>query len=89
MSVMLIGYDLRKPGQDYVPLFDEIKRLGEWWHCLDSTWMVNTTVSVEQARNRLLTKMDQNDQLLVITVVRPAAWSLTNPICSQWLTDKL
>ena len=89
MSVALIGYDLRKPGQDYTSLFDEIKSLGEWWHCLDSTWMVRTTLTVEQIRNRLLLKMDQNDQLLVITAAAPAAWYLTNPICSNWLTEKL
>jgi hypothetical protein len=89
MSVILIGYDLRKPGQDYTPLFDEIKSLGEWWHCLDSTWMVKTTLTVEQIRNRLLKTIDQNDQLLVITAAAPAAWFLINPICSKWLTEKL
>jgi hypothetical protein len=89
MSVTLIGYDLRKPGQDYTSLFDEIKSLGEWWHCLDSTWMVKTTLTVEQIRDRLHRTMDQTDQLLVITVDAPAAWYLTNPICSNWLKEKL
>jgi hypothetical protein len=51
--------------------------------------MVMTTLSVEQIRNRLLQKMDQNDQLIVITAAAPAAWYLTNPICSDWLTEKL
>jgi len=89
MSVTLIGYDLRKPGQDYTLLFNEIKSLGEWWHCLDSTWMVKTTLTVEQVRDRLHRRMDPNDQLLVITAAAPAAWFLTNPICSKWLTEKL
>ena len=43
MATMLIGYDLNRPGQNYDDLFDEIKNLGTWWHCLDSTWLVNKT----------------------------------------------
>jgi hypothetical protein len=40
MGTLLIGYDLDKPGQDYSNLVAEIKRLGAWWHNLDSTWLV-------------------------------------------------
>lgn len=88
-GVTLIGYDLRKPGQNYEPLFAEIRSLGEWWHCLDSTWIVKTSLTVEEVRNRLRTQMDTNDQLLVIAASAPAAWYLTNPVCSQWLVDNL
>ena len=42
MATYMIGYDLNRPGQDYPALIDAIKRLGTWWHHLDSTWIVVT-----------------------------------------------
>lgn len=41
MSIYLITYDLMAPGKDYNKLFDAIKKLGSWFHCLDSTWIVD------------------------------------------------
>jgi hypothetical protein len=87
---ILIGYDLNQPEQIYAPLIDEIKRLGStWWHCLDSTWIVKTELSVEQVRNRLRTKIDQNDELLVIAAPREASWIGFDKNCGDWLTTHL
>lgn len=89
MATVLIGYDLNKPEQDYAGLIEEIKKLGLWWHCLDSTWLVNTELTTEQVRNRLKTKIDANDELLVIKVKRDAAWTGFNQKCSSWLQENL
>ena len=36
----LISYDLNSPGKNYAQLYAAIQKLGSWWHCLDSTWIV-------------------------------------------------
>ena len=41
MALLLIGYDLTRPGQNYPGLIEGIKELGSWWHCLDSTWLLS------------------------------------------------
>jgi hypothetical protein len=61
MKTYLIGYDLMKQGQDYDVLIEEIKKIGNWWHCLDSTWIIKTNLDSEQIRNRLIPKIDNND----------------------------
>lgn len=39
-----ITYDLRKPGQDYTPLYEAIKALGtSYKHDMQSTWLVAST----------------------------------------------
>lgn len=65
MPARLIGYDLSKSGQEYESLFAEIKKLGAWWHHLDSTWIVVTELSPSQIRDRLGRHIDQNDELAV------------------------
>jgi hypothetical protein len=56
MASYLIGYDLKKPGKDYASLIEAIKNLGsDWWHCLDSTWIIKhdgPSVAIRDALSR-------------------------------------
>ncbi|WBP93195.1 hypothetical protein O6072_18460 [Mycolicibacterium neoaurum] len=68
MSAILITYDLNKPGQDYDRLYEKIKGLGDWWHYLDSTWIVITYISIADVRDQLLQVMDSSDNLLILNI---------------------
>ena len=88
MATLLIGYDLNRPGQDYPNLFDGIKRLGAWWHHLDSTWLVQTDLTPVQVRDELKALIDAGDELLVIDVTgRARAWRGFNEQGSAWLKN--
>lgn len=91
MAKYMIGYDLIKPGQDYSDLFEAIKQLAQtWWHCLDSTWIVKTTLTVAQVRDQLQRHIDANDRLLVAELTGVLAWtgSFTEE-CSNWLRQNM
>ncbi len=78
--MLLITYDLNQRGQNYQNLTEAIKCLGQWWHYLDSTWLVKTHLTTEQVANRLKQQIDDNDNFLVIEV---------NPHTSQgWLPQE-
>ena len=64
--VYVVSYDLRKPGQDYKNLFDELQTSLGWWHFLDSTWLIATSESANELYNRLRTHLDRDDSILVI-----------------------
>lgn len=68
MAALLIGYDLNRPGQDYPALWDKLKSYGAWWHYLDSTWIVRTSLTPKQVRDDLKALIDSNDEVLVIDV---------------------
>lgn len=68
--ILLITYDLNKPGQDYTALYKEIKKAGTWWHHLDSTWIISTNLSPNEWQKRLMKHIDKNDNLLVIEVCK-------------------
>ncbi|MEC5395253.1 CRISPR-associated protein Cas2 [Bergeyella sp. RCAD1439] len=89
MKSILIGYDLNSTGQNYESLIEAIKEFGIWWHCLDSTWIIKTSLTPEQIRDKLLLKIDANDELLVVELVRNAAWYGFNKECSDWLQNNL
>jgi hypothetical protein len=72
-KIYLIGYDL-KSGQNYESLIQSIKKVGTWWHDLDSTWLVKSNASSEQLLEYLLAHIYKNDKLLVVEVV-PGSWA--------------
>jgi hypothetical protein len=89
MASTLITYDLRAPGRNYNALYDAIKGLGSWWHCLDSNWIVQTNLTTVQVRDRLAVHLDANDKLLVVTLTGVGAWKGFDQNCSDWLTQNL
>jgi hypothetical protein len=89
MRTYLIGYDLNKQGQDYKTLIDEIKKLGTWWHCLDSTWIIKSDSTAEAIRDYLKQYIDSNDELLVVCLSGEAAWTGFDEACSKWLKENL
>jgi hypothetical protein len=68
MPTLVIGYDLNRPGQSYRPLIERIKNHGSWWHHLDSTWFVVTSLTPTQMRDDLRRYIDSSDELLVLNV---------------------
>jgi hypothetical protein len=91
MATILIGYDLHPTkGETYSELIDAIKKLGGWWHHLDSTWIVKCDYTPVQVRDHLRRHVRDDDQLLVIDVSGDAgAWFGFNDSGSKWLKDNL
>ncbi len=90
MARMLVGYDLNTPGKDYSKLIGRLEKFATRWHCLDSTWIVSTTLTAVELRDELAGFMDRNDELLVVDITGDAAaWRGFATDCSKWLKDNL
>lgn len=90
MSMLLVGYDLNKPAQNYERLIEKLRAFGTYWHHLDSTWLVQTSLTPKQLRDELRPLIDQNDELLVIEVTdEAAAWAGFNDKGTAWLRQHL
>lgn len=68
--ILLITYDLKKPGKDYTSLYNVIKTAPKWWHYLESTWIIQTSESVDTWNSRLTKVLDQNDHLLIVDITK-------------------
>jgi len=89
--VYAINYDLKRPGQNYEALYEAIKSCGTWWHYLDSTWLVDTTLGANGIWERISPHLDKNDFVLVIGMSSdyqgwlPAeAWEWINNRAVRW-----
>ncbi|NLD38347.1 MAG: hypothetical protein GX654_15915 [Desulfatiglans sp.] len=84
--LLLITYDLKKPGQDYSKLYEAIKSEGWWWHHLDSTWIVKTNNGPEHWYNKLSQHLDANDYIFICELKDNYYGFLPNKAW-EWLKD--
>lgn len=72
MSAILIGYDLKQPGQEYEKLHKKIEELGAWWHYLDSTYIVVCAKTPQQVFDHIQPALDSSSSVLVLNVSNDA-----------------
>ncbi len=91
MSTYVVGYDIHPTmGETYSELIDAIKKVGtNWWHHLDSTWVVVTDKSAVQVRDALRKHLRADDQLLVVESAHVAAWAGFSEKCGVWLKSNV
>lgn len=92
MAIHVVGYDLHpKQGETYGELIEAIKKVGsDWWHCLDSTWLVVSMKSSVQIRDELWRHMKADDQLLVAKYEpHDSAWVGFGGNCGEWLKKNM
>lgn len=87
MATILIAYDIHPPrGGAYDDLTNAIQSLGRWWHHLETIWMVQCAHTPGEIRDRLKSRIGNEDQLLVIDISGDAVgWVGVNESGSKWL----
>ena len=88
MTVYVVSYDLRKPGQNYEPLWD---RLAEWKAArfLESDWLIDTNPGFAVSiRDDLKRYMDANDGLFVAALSGECAWHELMGESAQYLKKR-
>lgn len=69
MNKYLITYDLKgKPIANYESLFVALKKIGPWWHYLESTWIVKTNLTSTQIWNMLAGHITNTDRMIIVKI---------------------
>lgn len=69
MNIYIVNYDLKSPGRDYTPLYSAIKTCGDWYHAMDSAWLVATdNLSANDIVTKIKPYIDNNDWLYVVMI---------------------
>ncbi len=87
MAVLLVTYDLKKPGQDYSALLDEIKSYS-WARLSESSYAIKTTETPDTVFDKLRPHVDQNDYIYVITLNNPRRGYGPEKV-NEWLEENL
>jgi hypothetical protein len=82
MAIILVTYDLMKPGKDYKSVHDYMKTFN-WCKGLESVWLLDTTISPSAIRDKLVSLIDENDKVFVVRITRE--WASQNYYCGDWL----
>jgi hypothetical protein len=82
MAVTLVTYDLKKPGRNYQPVHDYLKK---YTYCkgLESVWLLDTTATTAKIRDDLKALVDANDIVFVARLT--GSWASFNYGCGDWL----
>lgn len=74
MATYFLDYDLRAPGRNYKPLYDELARFGAR-RALQSSWFFERIgTSAVNLCNHFVQFVDRNDGLWVVEVT-PGGWA--------------
>jgi hypothetical protein len=78
------------PNSNRIPDGTKIQSLGDWWHHLESTWIVRCAHSPREVRDQLKLHLGTDDQLLVLEISGDTAeWAGVNGTGSQWLKENI
>jgi hypothetical protein len=89
MNTYLISYDLIR-GRDYERLIQAIKDYPNWAKPLESLWLIKTSETVAQVRDRLINHVDADDKIFVIDVTGRAwgTYNVNNEVI-DWIKNNL
>lgn len=90
MNTILVSYDLIAPGRDYKTLHEHLKSYRTWAKPLESLWLIKTSFSASEIRDKVTLYLDSNDRLFVINVTgQESAWRNLPDKVSRWIKDNL
>lgn len=87
MAVLLVTYDLKKPGQDYSDLLKKIKS-HSWARLSESSYAIKTEKSPEDIYNELKPYLDANDHIYIISLKKPYSGFGPKDV-NEWLASNL
>jgi hypothetical protein len=88
MSLLLVNCDLRAPGRNYDDVYSQLKSYDNWWHHIESVWIVTTDKTPEEVRDDIAARADRNDKILGVDISnQPAAWPGIEQSGSTWLKN--
>ena len=84
MAVVLVTYDLQKVEQNYHRIHDYLKSFS-FCKQLEWVWLLDTTESVSNIRDRLKQLVNHDDIVFVAQLERN--WASVNYPGAEWLND--
>ncbi len=84
-----INYDLRQPGRNYAAVEAYIKAFPTWAHPLKSLWLVRTDKTASKVRDEMNTRVDANDEVLVVDVTGDSWASNFSDDAIGWMKNNM
>jgi len=87
MAILLVTYDLKKPGQDYTDFLAIIKKY-PYARLSESSYAIQTNETPENVYKKFVPHMDKTNQIYVVTLHYPYMGFGPNEV-NDWLSANL
>ncbi len=84
MTDYVVSYDLKKPGQNYQPLWDELARLGAH-RTLESLWLLNVKNTSKEIVDHLKKFVDANDAIWALELTSNYYYANAKAGTNDWI----
>lgn len=74
MALYLITYDLDKDSNQYKTLTNEIEKIGDSIHILDSVWIVKTNINAPMIKEKIAYCFSKENRSFIIELKENASW---------------
>lgn len=85
MPSYIVAYDLDGPNRDYECLNNKLEAYSIHWRSQGSVWIIKTEEDVKTVRDRLLSCLDDGDELFVLELGEYGAWFGYDKDVDNWL----
>lgn len=86
--VLLVTYALRTSEKDYNPFFQALQQQGEWWHFIESTWLISTKRTPQEVYSAVVGNITTSDALMIVPITRPY-WGYLPKEAWDWIDKHL
>jgi len=85
--IYLITYDINSKFTDYNDLYDKIKSLGDWFHPLESVWLLhpNYKIDVNKITDKLRETISDYDHIFVVEITKSPKQGWLPKTAWEWL----
>lgn len=85
--MLLVTYDLKKPGRDYADLYEVLKSASSWAKPAESVWLLKTNISCSDWIEKIKKVVDSNDVVFVIKVTQTwASYNVSKKVV-EWIKN--
>lgn len=83
--ILLVTYERKKPGKDNTALFALLKTAPNWWHHMDSVWILYTSESTDTWNNKIRNVIDEGDYVLIVDITKRPRQGLLPKDAWDWI----
>lgn len=84
MPIIMVAYDLKKPGRNYVSVYDYLSTFPSRAPRMASLWLLQTDVPAAIICDKLTALVDEHD-VIFVSELEPRNCVSNNRACQEWL----
>lgn len=84
MPVIMVAYDLKKPGKNYLPVYEYLSTFSMRAPRMASLWLLQTDLPASSICDDLNALVDKDD-VIFVTELEPHGWISNNREYQDWL----